>query len=239
MVGLLCCVRASSSYDKWGLLFLVVWELLIVMVSLIVEHSFWAHWLSSCGARVSSSHSMWDLPRPGIKPMSPALAGGFLTTRPPGKSQEPVLTMGKRDLVNSEPMYCMPSSYKPCCWSSPALVTWFPTIRALWLPSKMQVPGAPVLVTGFSPSSLSWLLVGQLLRALLVLTCLSLSRPRGKDLARRIQPGKCPSPGAFAVTGYGSQCLTERPELGSSPLGLGWGFCPQLDWEDLPVCICK
>ena len=31
---------------------------------------------------------MWDLPRPGLKPMSPALAGGFLTTAPPGKSQE-------------------------------------------------------------------------------------------------------------------------------------------------------
>ena len=30
---------------------------------------------------------MWDLPRPGLKPMSPALAGGFLTTVPPGKSQ--------------------------------------------------------------------------------------------------------------------------------------------------------
>ena len=29
---------------------------------------------------------MWDLPRPGIKPMSPTLAGGFLTTAPPGKS---------------------------------------------------------------------------------------------------------------------------------------------------------
>ena len=28
---------------------------------------------------------MWDLPRPGLKPMSPALAGGFLTTAPPGK----------------------------------------------------------------------------------------------------------------------------------------------------------
>ena len=28
---------------------------------------------------------MWDLPRPGIKPMSPALAGRFLTTGPPGK----------------------------------------------------------------------------------------------------------------------------------------------------------
>ena len=28
---------------------------------------------------------MWDLPRPGLKPVSPALAGGFLTTAPPGK----------------------------------------------------------------------------------------------------------------------------------------------------------
>ena len=30
---------------------------------------------------------MWDLPGPGIEPMSPALAGGFLTTAPPGKSK--------------------------------------------------------------------------------------------------------------------------------------------------------
>ena len=29
---------------------------------------------------------MWDLPRPGIEPLSPALAGGFLTTGPPGRS---------------------------------------------------------------------------------------------------------------------------------------------------------
>ena len=29
---------------------------------------------------------MWDLPGPGIEPVSPALAGGFLTTVPPGKS---------------------------------------------------------------------------------------------------------------------------------------------------------
>ena len=28
---------------------------------------------------------MWDLPRPGIEPVSPALAGGFFTTEPPGK----------------------------------------------------------------------------------------------------------------------------------------------------------
>ena len=29
---------------------------------------------------------MWDLPGPGIEPVSPASAGGFLTTAPPGKS---------------------------------------------------------------------------------------------------------------------------------------------------------
>ena len=29
--------------------------------------------------------SMWDFPGPGLEPVSPALAGGFLTTAPPGK----------------------------------------------------------------------------------------------------------------------------------------------------------
>ena len=31
---------------------------------------------------------MWDLPGPGLEPASPALAGGFLTTVPPGKSRK-------------------------------------------------------------------------------------------------------------------------------------------------------
>ena len=34
---------------------------------------------------------MWDLPRPGLEPVSPALAGGFLTTVPPGKPPWPSL----------------------------------------------------------------------------------------------------------------------------------------------------
>ena len=42
--------------------------------------------LSSCGTRAQLLHSMWDLPGPGLEPMSPALAGRFLTTVPPGKS---------------------------------------------------------------------------------------------------------------------------------------------------------
>ena len=31
---------------------------------------------------------MWDLPGPGLEPVSPALAGGFLTTAPPGKPEK-------------------------------------------------------------------------------------------------------------------------------------------------------
>ena len=45
-----------------------------------------ARGLSSCGAGASLLHSVWDLPGSGIKPVSRALAGGFLTTAPPGKS---------------------------------------------------------------------------------------------------------------------------------------------------------
>ena len=42
--------------------------------------------LNSYSTQVELSHGMWNLPRPGIKPMSAALAGRFLTTGPPGKS---------------------------------------------------------------------------------------------------------------------------------------------------------
>ena len=35
---------------------------------------------------------MWDLPRPAIKPVSPALAGRFLSTGQPGKSERQILT---------------------------------------------------------------------------------------------------------------------------------------------------
>ena len=41
--------------------------------------------LSSCGARAQLLHGMWDLPGPGLEPVSPALAGRFLTTAPLGK----------------------------------------------------------------------------------------------------------------------------------------------------------
>ena len=42
--------------------------------------------LSSCGAQAQLLCSMWDLPGPGLEPVSPVLASRFLTTAPPGKS---------------------------------------------------------------------------------------------------------------------------------------------------------
>ena len=53
---------------------------------------------------------MWDRPSPGMEPVSPALAGGFLTTAPPGKSLifhiwseyfTPIKMMGGRDFPDS------------------------------------------------------------------------------------------------------------------------------------------
>ena len=43
---------------------------------------------------------MWDLPRPGLEPMSPALAGRFSTTAPPGKPQ--IKDLKKQNEVQQE-----------------------------------------------------------------------------------------------------------------------------------------
>ena len=47
--------------------------------------------LSSCGTWAELFPDMWDLPGPGIEPVSPALAGRFLTTEVPGKPLMPLL----------------------------------------------------------------------------------------------------------------------------------------------------
>ena len=41
-------------------------------------------WPSSCGPQAQLSQGMWDLPGPGIEPVSPALAGRLPTTEPTG-----------------------------------------------------------------------------------------------------------------------------------------------------------
>ena len=42
--------------------------------------------LSDCGTQAQLPRGSWNPPRPGTEPMSPSLAGGFLTTGPPGES---------------------------------------------------------------------------------------------------------------------------------------------------------
>ena len=91
-LGLHCCVQAFSSCSEQGLLFVVVRGLLIVVASLVAEHGLQARGFSSCGARAQLLCSMWNLPRPGLEHVSPALAGRFLTTAPPGKSQVSLLS---------------------------------------------------------------------------------------------------------------------------------------------------
>ena len=59
--------------------------LFTIAASLIVEHRLQTRRLSSCGSRAQLLRGMWDLPRPWLEPVSLALAGGFLTTAPPGK----------------------------------------------------------------------------------------------------------------------------------------------------------
>ena len=42
VLGLRCCAWAFSGCGKWGLLFIAVRGLLIVVASLVVEHGLWA-----------------------------------------------------------------------------------------------------------------------------------------------------------------------------------------------------
>ena len=70
------CTRAShcGSFSCCGA------QALVTCASVVA-----ARGLSSCGTRAQLLHGMWDLPGPGLEPVSPALAGRFLTTVPPGK----------------------------------------------------------------------------------------------------------------------------------------------------------
>ena len=80
--------RALSSCGKWGPLLIMVRGPLTIAASLVVEHRLQTHRLSNCGSRAQLLRSMWDPPRPGLEPVSPALAGRLSTTAPPGKPPE-------------------------------------------------------------------------------------------------------------------------------------------------------
>ena len=77
LVELSCGYSSLRHTGLWRLLFLHRAWALVTWTSVVVAHRL-----------VSMLRSMWDLPWPGIEPMSPALAGRSPSTVPPGKSQE-------------------------------------------------------------------------------------------------------------------------------------------------------
>ena len=93
-LGLCCCAWAGFlQLQQAAQLFVVVHRVLIAVVSLVTEHRLGAQIptnvvcrLSSCGALAWLLIGMWNLPRSGIETIFSALAGGFLSTAPLGKS---------------------------------------------------------------------------------------------------------------------------------------------------------
>ena len=113
VLGLRFCARAFSSCGKrgpsslWCTGLSLLWPLLLWSTgsrragSVVVAHG------PSC---------MWDLPRTGLEPVSPALAGRFSTTVPPGKPLHPFFASPiprpgslSKWLKLAEPCICAPT----------------------------------------------------------------------------------------------------------------------------------
>ena len=99
VLGLRFWVRAFSSCGERGPLFIAVRRPLTIAASPVGEHRLQMRRLSNCGSRAQLLRGMWDLPRPGLEPVSPALAGRFSTTVPPGKPDN-IFDIMKKQTIN-------------------------------------------------------------------------------------------------------------------------------------------
>ena len=99
VLGLRFCARALCSCGKWGPLFITVRGPLTIAASLVAEHTLQTRRLSNCGSRVQLLRGTWDLPRAGLEPVSPALAGRLSTTAPPGKPHHHSLSPSLLSLI--------------------------------------------------------------------------------------------------------------------------------------------
>ena len=85
VLGLRFCARAFSSCGEQGPLFIAVRGPFTIAASLVAKHRLQTRRLTNCGSWAQLLRGMWDLPRTGLEPVSPASAGRFSTTAPPGK----------------------------------------------------------------------------------------------------------------------------------------------------------
>ena len=72
VLGLRFRARAFSSCGNWGPLFIAVRRPLIITASPVAEHRLQTRRPSNCGSRAQLLRGMWDPPRTGLEPASPA-----------------------------------------------------------------------------------------------------------------------------------------------------------------------
>ena len=99
--------------------------------------------LSSCGTRAYLLRGMWDLPRPGLEPGTPSLAGGFSTTETQGEPEVRSIL-----ITTLLPSLCSWSILQVSSRGASPLAQWFPgslpkaglTMGSTWgLPSPITV----------------------------------------------------------------------------------------------------
>ena len=150
MLGLRFCARAFSSCGEWGPLFIVVRGPVTIAASLVAEQRLQTLRLSSCGSRAQLLRGMWDPPRPGPEPASPALAGRFSTTAPPGKPQYVLFLRGHisqkqfKQFSDSAITKLLPF---PCSHYGH---NYFLTLRAMWMTNRCTIKTYPCLILAIS-----------------------------------------------------------------------------------------
>ena len=187
--GLRCCAWASLVVVSGGYSLLqcasfsLQWLLLLgtqalsARASVVVAHGFQQLWLTGSRAQAQLLHGLQDLPRPGLEPVSPALAGGFLTTAPPGKS----LFLSFQEVLSA----ALGSAVDECL-----RLPHSPQILML----KSQPPEVMVLVGGAFGRSLSLkdgTLTNEISALLKRLHRASQPLPPCEDTMRSLGPGKC------------------------------------------------
>ena len=142
MLGLRLCARALSSRGKRGPLFIAVRGPLIIVASPAAEHRLQTRRLSSCGSRAQLLRGMWDPPRPGFEPASPAPAGRLSTTAPPGKPHH-------FSILNGDSLV-LPSQSKLSC----AISLVYPQLPCLYLLAYLPDPHLPCSLKVSLPSQM-------------------------------------------------------------------------------------